>query len=300
MTDTGKGNENTMGTQSGILSSTKIEFIDRAECKTFSSLLPKAELTRLISGGCFGIGTRFEDEAAGILLFEGAKGFFEITWVFVQEKFRRQGIGTSLVENLMDYAKRRKLKGLLAYYSVPEDGEARAFFQHCGFEGRRRGNLSYRIPCRQLEGFSLALDVKRDCWEHIVRLDMLPAHEQSAFLKKLEKHFPEKFTPEKQQEIWTDCSVAYWEGETIEACLLCSIPDRTTIRLECLYGTGHNPTVVMILLQYLAGKLTKDYPDYALFVSPITRSAKRLTEKLVQKMLGVRKSMVEEAVWETK
>lgn len=93
-------------------------------------------LTCLRQRNCIGTFAEFQHEIYGFMVYELHKSMLRILNFAVHKSFRRQGIGSRMVQRLIEkLSQQRRRELVLEIRETNLDGQL--FFQHCGFRAER-------------------------------------------------------------------------------------------------------------------------------------------------------------------
>ena len=122
--------------------------VDGNRTKQFEDILPVIPAPRLVKI----IGAQVDGEPCASLVFEVMDGVYRISWLYVHPDYRRQGIGTKLLDIVCDFIYHKTDKNLTITYKT--GNEYTKILDHMlqakGFELTRHSMLSYSVTKEEL------------------------------------------------------------------------------------------------------------------------------------------------------
>lgn len=122
--------------------------VDGNRTKQFEDILPVIPTPRLVKI----IGAQVDGEPCASLVFEVMDGGYRISWLYVHPDYRRQGIGTKLLDIVCDFIYHKTDKNLTITYKT--GNEYTKILDHMlqakGFELTRHSMLSYSVTKEEL------------------------------------------------------------------------------------------------------------------------------------------------------
>ena len=122
--------------------------VDGNRIKQFEDILPVIPAPRLVKI----IGAQVDGEPCASLVFEVMDGVYRISWLYVHPDYRRQGIGTKLLDIVCDFIYHKTDKNLTITYKT--GNEYTKILDHMlqakGFELTRHSMLSYSVTKEEL------------------------------------------------------------------------------------------------------------------------------------------------------
>lgn len=122
--------------------------VDGNRIKQFEDILPVIPAPRLVKI----IGAQVDGEPCASLVFEVMDGVYRISWLYVHTDYRRQGIGTKLLDIVCDFIYHKTDKNLTITYKT--GNEYTKILDHMlqdkGFELTRHSMLSYSVTKEEL------------------------------------------------------------------------------------------------------------------------------------------------------
>lgn len=125
-----------------------IILVDGSRTKQFEDVLPVIPAPRLVKI----IGVQMDGVPCASLVFEIMDGVYRISWLYVQPNYRRQGIGTKLLDIVCGFIYRKTDKSLTISYKT--ESEYTKILDHMllarGFELTRHSVLNYRVTRQEI------------------------------------------------------------------------------------------------------------------------------------------------------
>lgn len=246
-------------------------------------LLPQAAAA-VGSRGFLALGAAEGSETCAAIAASLENGELNIISLYVDKKVRRRGVGSMLLEALLEKAACPKVS---ASWILPEEEylAAESFFVSKGFSPAERGDDIYRLSSkdfRKAPSLRAAFLAGYIPDGNIVPVSDFTDEEMAELLS--DKTIPsflrlDNFTPE---ELSAPTALGYRYLGRISAYFICSVSGQDSVALRAALSREGTPPAVFHLLTSAAIKqvISRLGEDFYVFISPVTTPALRLTKQL--------------------
>lgn len=211
----------------------------------------------------------------------------EIISLYVEKEYRRRGLGTTLVLELIDSmmeATDASIRYITASY-LSDDEVMEAMFSGLGFEiFSEESAISWRLPLKNLPGSTL-MQTSAALPEGISLrcLNTLSKQDIRQLVQKLEEHNMDLLTCEEMEKAYGEASfVVMDEHNEPAACVIFTAADDMHIVLSQFFTIYKNPAPSMVALQEGGKVLLERFSMEAVLEIPtLTDSSSRLVQRLL-------------------
>ena len=264
--------------------------IGAEETEYVASLLTPEAVTLIQNGESFGLALVEEGKARAAV----CAGFspeneevLEIISLYVEKEYRRRGLGTTLVLELLDYMMETtdaSLQYMTASYLSGDDALS-AMFSKLGFEIiQEESAISWQMPLGKLPDSTLMENsVKLPEGTKLHTLESLSNYHIRQLVQKLKEHNLDILTYEQIEKAHPQASfVLMDENEEPAACAIFTVSENTHITLSQFFTKYKNPAPSMKMLQSGAKVLLEQFGGEAVLEIPtLTESSSRLVQRLL-------------------
>ncbi|MCR5482398.1 MAG: GNAT family N-acetyltransferase [Clostridia bacterium] len=140
----------------------RITLIGKSNFEYFRDFVPqKKPEEKPLQDELLMFGAVYKDCAAGIMILGIRDETAEIMWIFVPQRFRSLGVAKRLMDEILKYAPRLRIKSFFSLYSNAFEASLMLdrLFMHCGFKITSAASFDYRFSFREfveLPGFKRA------------------------------------------------------------------------------------------------------------------------------------------------
>lgn len=260
------------------------------EAEYAASLLTPEAVTLIQNGESFGLALVEEGKARAAV----CAGFspeneevLEIISLYVEKEYRRRGLGTTLVLELLDYmmeATDASLRYITASY-LSEDDALSAMFANLGFEIiQEESAISWQMPVGQLpDSVLMKTSAKLPEGTKLLSLASLSNYHIRQLVQRLEEHNMDILTCEEIEKAHPQASfVLMDEKEEPAACAIFTVAKNMHITLAQFFTVYKNPAPSLVALQSGAKVLLEQFPKEAVLEIPtLTESSSKLVQRLL-------------------
>lgn len=198
----------------------------------------------------------FDDLACGIIAVEVENDEPQLSWLYVSEEKRREGVATGMLKMLHYVLHMSDFDYLRCDYLEDEAGTLSAFFESNSFDVDSFESNVYRVSFSDVDQSLFEKEIKPVGFERLVSLKGLPSRAyhamQETFAKMREADTEGVIPILKNRESYDEnYSFFMMEGEKVAGCLLASTQDDTVL-IEYIHILKSGcPLGMMSLLQGL-------------------------------------------------
>lgn len=238
-----------------------------------------------------------EGEVHGGLLARTEDGKYEIISLFVEEKCRRQGAGSALMEAAEQSAMAGGCDTVEVVYSAgaEEEGQLHHFFLRRGFFFPSSGSSVYSVPTDSLGQSYLAKlpEVSKSAQSHITALDDLSPLIVREFAASFGEKIPTALAPSQAPgDLLQEYSGVYLDKDRVISFVVFSKVG-TSLHLHSAYlSEPKHGMALAVLLRRAYDKLAADESQFETFtVTVINEAAQALAEKLLDGAQAIRRTV---------
>lgn len=211
----------------------------------------------------------------------------EIISLYVAKKFRRRGLGTTLVLELLERmmeATDASLQFLTASYLSNNDALS-ALFSELGFEIiQEESAISWQLPIGKLMDSTLMKTAATLPDNTTLRsLESLSGYDIRQLVQKLEEYQIDMLSAEQIEQAHGEASyVLMDENDEPAVCAIFTVSENCHITLSQFFTVYKNPTPSIEVLQASAKILLEQFPsDAVLEIPTLTGSSSKLVQRLL-------------------
>lgn len=211
----------------------------------------------------------------------------EIISLYVAKKFRRRGLGTTLVLELMERmmeATDASLQFMTASYLSCEDALS-AMFSELGFEIiRQEEAISWQLPVGKIADSTLMkTSAALPDNTSLCSLASLTKYNIRQLVQKLEEYQMDFLSAEQIEQAHQEASyVLMDENDEPVVCAIFTVSEKTHITLSQFFTVYKNPAPSIEVLQAGAKILMEQFPSEAVLEIPtLTNSSSKLVQRLL-------------------
>lgn len=260
------------------------------EAEYVAPLLTPEAVTLIQNGESFGLALVEEGKARAAV----CAGFspeneevLEIISLYVEKEYRRRGLGTTLVLELLDYMMETtdaSLQYMTASY-LSEDDALSAMFSKLGFEIlQEKSAISWQMPIGQLpDSILMKTSAKLPDGTKLHSLASLSNYHIRQLVQRLEEHNIDILTCEQIEKAHPQASfVLMDENEEPAACTIFTVSENMHITLSQFFTKYKNPAPSMEMLQSGAKVLLEQFEENVVLEIPtLTQSSSKLVQRLL-------------------
>ena len=227
------------------------------------------------------------DIAIGSLQFYLDEDILHIKYIFVEEEYRQQGIGSGLILQANDFVKNNILDGMVFNMIVPKDERHiyERFLIKNDFHMPSDDGLFITSEInRLLDTYICKLPYDVNMLENrLYKMSKLPFELKKYFEKNIKNNIDKGQLPEYALgEIVQDLSFALEKDEKISSYVIFSIYENE-LYLNSAYIDSENVTELIYLLKYCFALISDKYKEYKLLkIKSINYEGYNLFKKLVK------------------
>lgn len=260
------------------------------ETEYAASLLTPEAVTLIQNGESFGLALVEEGKARAAVCARFSpenEGVLEIISLYVEKEYRRRGLGTTLVLELLDYMMETtdaSLSYMTASYLSDEDALS-AMFLSLGFEVfQEKSAISWQMPLGKLPDSTLMkTSAKLPDGTRLHSLASLSNYHIRQLVQRLEEHNMDILTCEQIEKAHPEASfVLMDEKEEPVGCAIFTVSENMHITLAQFFTVYKNPAPSLVALQSGAKVLLEQFPKEAVLEIPtLTESSSKLVQRLL-------------------
>ncbi len=271
-------------------------WVNKKELEHFLPLIPPDLRGRVKNGQWFCLGAVSEPEnvASGVMLFSSqdiinSAGeiivLMQLHWIYVAEKFRKQGIGKELIKAFTDVCDDNPAEGIICQLPIDSEyDDAEAFLSSCGFSFKETGTNEMIVTKDDIEKaakFNTSDDhVKNSNIKSVMELSDAEFTKALNRIKNEEKNIYSDSLSYEKEDYASDVSVVYIsEGEVSSIVLFTPINDEN-LQLLALYSADKNGAGELLkLLDYAAEYFFRNYPSNSkVYITFCNEKSKKLAD----------------------
>jgi GNAT superfamily N-acetyltransferase len=247
----------------------------------FSPLMTAEAIHSITKGRLGAVGAILDNTACGILVYELChQEVLMIHEIAVSTPFRRQGVGTTLLNYMKDLALDN---ALLLFCTFPEqEGSVQQLFQTCHFHVTPIESFTYSITMEELKEPS-ALD-HFSPHVQIEQLSALPHHIWNRFRStQAEKGLRFLSWCEERKTAWeSTLCLCVLNGIEVGACVIIERHESGDYQLSYAYASADESNHLAFLLAAARKRLlTIASADSSLYITAVNQSSRKLIGKLL-------------------
>ena len=260
------------------------------EAEYVASLLTPEAVTLIQNGERFGLALVEEGKARAAVcagVSPENEEVLEIISLYVEKEYRRRGLGTTLVLELLDYVMEvtdASLSYMTASY-LSDDDALSAMFTNLGFEiMQEESAISWQLPLGKLPDSTLMkTSVTLPEGTELYPVVSLSKYHIRQLVHKLKENGIDILSVEQIEKAHQEASfVLMDEKEEPSGCAIFMVSENTHITLSQFFTKYKNPAPSMEMLQSGAKVLLEQFPPEAVLEIPtLTESSSRLVQRLL-------------------
>lgn len=260
------------------------------EAEYVAPLLTPEAVTLIQNGESFGMALVEEGKARAAVcaVFSPEnEEILEIISLYVEKEYRRRGLGTTLVLELLDYmmeATDASLSYMTASY-LSHDDALSAMFSNLGFEILpEESAISWQMPIGKLPDSTLMkTSAKLPEKTSLHSLASLSKYHIRQLVQKLEENDIDILSAQQMEEAHQEASfVLMDENEEPAACAIFTVSEMTHVTLSQFFTKYKNPAPSLVVLQAGAKVLMEQFsPEAVLEIPTLTESSSKLVQRLL-------------------
>lgn len=214
-----------------------------------------------------------EDARVGLILAYLNEDILEINWIYVRPTYRGEGIGSKMLQQVVEAGMKAEAIGA---YCVCQDEETGGFLRHMGFEVEESKASSYEatlgdfrdIGNKEISGVVPLKELSRRKMLRVFNNDLISKYADSLAIK----------VPINPEE-FGDASMAYVVQDKVKAVLL--IRQSDVIEVAYAFAMKGSEIGLIGLVSRAKNELIKSYEeDTPVYIGGINDASKQLIEKM--------------------
>lgn len=278
------------------LPAVSIYAIGPEEAEYAAPLLTPEAVTLIQNGDSFGLALEEEGKicaavCAGFSLEN--ESILEIISLYVAKEYRRRGLGTTLVLELLDRmmeATDASIRYLTAN-CLSSDDALNAMFSKLGFEiMQEESAISWQLPIGSLsDSFLMKTSATLPVNMSLCPLESLSKYQMRQLVQKLEEHQMDYLSCEQMEQAHQKASyVLMDEKDEPAVCAVFTVDANSCITLSQFFTKYKNPAPSIVVLQAGAKVLMEQFPAEAVLEIPtLTESSSKLVQRLLPESQAV-------------
>lgn len=206
---------------------------------------------------------------------------FTIISIYVLPEFRRQGVGSFMLQTLYDVIDAASVSVTAHFVAIGEDGKAMAeFFESSEYDDFLDAeNTIYYTKIEKLKDIKLKASSKKIRY---VPFAEIPAYSIKELVKAAKGYVPVPEGGVEAPSVLKELSFGMYDGEKLCGYAICEAVNDDNVMLSCLYvKKGVTPIALTGLLGTLASTVQEWYPNNSGLIIPcINDDSRRLVETL--------------------
>lgn len=264
--------------------------IGSEETEYAASLLTPETVTLIQNGESFGLALVEEGKARAAICAGFApenEEVLEIISIYVEKEYRRRGLGTTLVLELLDHmmeATDASIRYMTASY-LSDDAALSTMFSKLGFEIlQEKSAISWQMPIGQLpDSILMKTSAKLPDGTKLHSLASLSNYHIRQLVQRLEEHNIDILTCEQIEKAHPGASfILMDEKDEPVVCAIFTVSENMHITLSQFFTVYKNPAPSLVALQSGAKVLLEQFPKEAVLEIPtLTESSSKLVQHLL-------------------